>query len=567
MKNIKSPFTNIFTTMILLMAVLFANCGNQEKTEMTRDFERFLSEYEAKVIDLSKEQALAYFEATISGAEQDYKRSADLEFQLSKIYASKEDFVKLSTLKQSNAISNPLLKRQLEVLYNAYLSKQIDEDKLKQMIDFQSELEKKYNTFRAEIDGKKLTDNEIEDLLKNSTDSAQLKKAWLASKKIGEVVAADVLKLVKMRNEAAQELGFDNYHTMQLSLSEQDPEEIESLFNELDTLTRDSFAEVKSDVDNYLAARYQIPKEQLKPWHYQNRFFQEAPRIYPVDLDKLFQNKDVVEITKSYYASLGLPIDDLIAKSDLFEKEGKYQHAYCIDIDKQGDVRVVCNVKPNYNWMNTMLHEFGHAVYDKFNHRNLPWVLREPAHTFTTEAIAMLFGRFASNPAWLRDVLGVSESEIQSLADASLKSLRLEQLVFSRWAQVMYRFEKSMYENPQQDLNHLWWELVEKYQMVARPANRHAPDWAAKIHVALYPAYYHNYLMGELLASQLYYYIINHVLEVDDSQPQSFAGKKSVGEYLVEEVFKPGKQFYWNDMIEKATGEKLTARYFARQFL
>ena len=52
--------------------------------------------------------------------------------------------------------------------------------------------------------------------------------------------------------------------------------------------------------------------------------------------------------------------------------------------------------------MSTSLHEFGHAVYDKYNDRNLPWVLREPAHTFTTEAIAMLFGRFASNAAWIK---------------------------------------------------------------------------------------------------------------------------------------------------------------------
>lgn len=33
------------------------------------------------------------------------------------------------------------------------------------------------------------------------------------------------------------------------------------------------------------------------------------------------------------------------------------------------------------------------------------------------------------------------------------KPFRLQQLVFSRWAQVMYRFEKGMYENPDQDLN------------------------------------------------------------------------------------------------------------------
>ena len=57
------------------------------------------------------------------------------------------------------------------------------------------------------------------------------------------------------------------------------------------------------------------------------------------------------------------------------------------------------------------------------------------------------------------------QEEVKNISDNARKSLRLEMLVFSRWAQVMYRFEKSMYENPDQDLNKLWWDMVEKYQM------------------------------------------------------------------------------------------------------
>ncbi|OPX31579.1 hypothetical protein B1H10_08600, partial [candidate division KSB1 bacterium 4484_188] len=289
-------------------------------------------------------------------------------------------------------------------------------------------------------------------ILKTETNSEKLKNAWLASKQIGAVVADSVLQLVKMRNEAARELGFANYHAMKLNLSEQDPEQIGKLFDELDSLTANAFAGLKDEIDNYLARKYRIKKSELMPWHYQNRFFQEAPKIYQVDLDEFYKDKDLVEIVRNYYAGIGLPIDEVIEQSDLFERKGKYQHAYSTDIDREGDVRVVCNVKPNYNWMNTLLHEFGHSVYDKYSDRNLPWVLREPAHTFTTEAIAMMFGRFAANPDWLTGVAGVPRNTVEKVADACRKSQRLDQLVFSRWAQVMYRFEKSMYQNPDQDL-------------------------------------------------------------------------------------------------------------------
>jgi peptidyl-dipeptidase A len=56
-------------------------------------------------------------------------------------------------------------------------------------------------------------------------------------------------------------------------------------------------------------------------------------------------------------------------------------------------------------------------------------------------------------------------------------------------------------------------------------------------------------------------------LKSDDYKFQSFTGKKEVGNYLKQYVFKPGMRYYWNDMIEKATGEKLTPKYYAKQFV
>ena len=124
-----------------------------------------------------------------------------------------------------------------------------------------------------------------------------------------------------------------------------------------------------------------------------------------------------------------------------------------------------------------------------------------------------------------------------------------------------------MYENPDQDLNKLWWDLVEKYQMIKKPQGRNEPDWASKIHIASYPCYYHNYLLGELLASQIYYYIAGNVLHDPDPKNESYFNKKEVGKYLADKIFSVGDKYSWNEMIEKATGEKLTAKYYAKQFV
>ncbi len=431
----------------------------------------------------------------------------------------------------------------------------------------QTSIEKKYNNFRADVDGKKLTDNDIEDILTNSTNSKLLEETWNAHKKIGSIVSADIIDLVKKRNQQAKELGFGNFYEMSLKLGEQDPKEIENIFEELDSLTRGSYIKLKGEIDSFLAVRNQIDKSALMPWHYQNRFFQEAPKIYKVDLDKYYKNRNIEQLTSQYYSGLGMPIGDMLAKSDLYEKPGKNQHAFCNDIDYNGDTRVLCNIKSNSYWMNTMLHEFGHAVYEKYIDPDLPFILHQPAHTFTTEAIAMMFGRQSSNPQWIKDMTGISGKEQSAITEDGFKSLRLGQLVFSRWVQVVYRFEKGMYENPDQDLNQLWWTLVEKYQMLKKPEGRNQPDWASKIHIATVPCYYHNYLLGEILASQVHYYICNHILNKNDYKTEDYFNSPQVGKFLKDKIFNPGARYNWNEMIERATGEKVTAKYYAKQFI
>src|SRR5690349_5178585 len=91
-------------------------------------------------------------------------------------------------------------------------------------------------------------------------------------------------------------------------------------------------------------------------------------------------------------------------------KESRNMHSAWI-LDRDGDVRVLCNIRDNERWMSTMLHEFGHAVYDKYHENSLPFTLRTPAHILTTEAIAMLNGRMSKNPEWLMKIGGLSEPE------------------------------------------------------------------------------------------------------------------------------------------------------------
>lgn len=527
------------------------------------EIEKFIEEQTEKIKPIQTQLGLAYWDAAISGKKEHYNRYEELQLKLEEVFNNKQDFNRIKEfLKQE--IEDSIIKRQLKILYNSYLGSQGDLDLIREIVKKSTEIEEKFNTFRAKVKDKELTDNEIKDILKTETDSEKLKEAWEASKKQGEVVEKQLLDLVKLRNKHARSLGFDNYYSMVLELGEQKEKEIESIFNELANLTENPFRDLKKEIDSMLVERYRISEEELKPWHYHDLFFQEGPEIYKINLDK-FYSKEILDIVKKFYGSIGLPIEDILERSDLYEKPGKYQHACCMDIDREGDVRIIQNMKNNEKWMETTLHELGHGVYSKFMDRGIPYILRWPAHMFTTEAIALFFGRNSRNLSFIKRYCDINEEEIEQLKDKITKGLRLRQLVFSRWAQVMFNFERELYRDPEQDLNKLWWKLVKKYQLI--DFTRDNPDWASKIHFVIAPVYYHNYLLGELLASQIHHHIVKNILDKDSLRNVDYSDNKNIGKYLKTKIFSIGRKDEWNEMIKKTTGEELTAKYFVEEFV
>jgi peptidyl-dipeptidase A len=302
------------------------------------------------------------------------------------------------------------------------------------------------------------------------------------------------------------------------------------------------------------------------PWHYHDPFFQESPAVFAANLDAPFARADIPAICRRFYASIGLPIEDVLARSDLYEKPGKSPHAFCTDIDRQGDVRVLANIVPNEYWMGTMLHELGHSVYSSKNiPQTTPYVLRAEAHILTTEGLAMMFERFSKQRPFL-EAMGLSVADPTAFDEAAAKVQRNQLLIFSRWCQVMLRFEKSMYENPDQDLSKLWWDTVEKYQMLRRPAARTAPDYGSKVHIVTAPVYYHNYMMGQLFASQLHHAIARDVLRGAEPRTVLYNDRPEVGKFLRERVFVPGRTLDWDGLTKHATGDRLNARAFADDF-
>ena len=518
------------------------------------DAARIVEDAEARLRPLHLAAARSWWDANVAATEENEKRRVAAELALSDALGDPKLFAVVEAARANGA--EGLVRRQLDLLHDSLAPNQVPEELRHRIVELEASVEARFAQHRGVVSGEPVDDNQIKQILRASDDRAERREAWEASKTIGAVVAHDVRELARLRNEAARSVGYRDWFALAVATSEMDETRLFATLDECDALTAEPFAAWKAATDARLAKRFGCDAADLAPWDYEDPFFQEVPAAGGVDLTEFFDDTDVVALARETYDGIGLDTAAILERSDLYPRDGKCQHAFCIDVDREGDVRVLANVAPDRYWADTMLHELGHGAFDLGIDRSLPWLLRD-CHLTLTEGIAILMGKLAQDAAWLRDVAGMDPAEAAEL-EARLDAARAaEVLVFTRWVLVMTNFERALYADPEADHTARWWELVARYQQLTPPAGRTEPDWAAKIHVACAPVYYHTYLYGNLVAAQL--------RETLERKAGGLVGRPGAGKLLAEQVFHPGESVRWDRLLGQATGEPLTAAHLARE--
>ena len=523
------------------------------------EIQDFLSRFEERLAPVERAVAEAWWRLATTGTEEAQEELVRAGISYNEVFADVGEFGRVKAWYEGrDSLESPLLRRQVEVLYRAFAGRQGDRQVLDRLEELEAQVNAVYGNHRGVVGGVEVGENEVREILRSSDDEAQRREAWEASKTVGREVEETVRELARLRNRLAREAGYPDHYHRSLDLQEIDGGELDGIMSGLEAATDAPFTELKERLDADLKERFGVGS--VSPWHLPDPFFQEPPEG-DLDVDRYFADGDLEALTRKTYDLLGLDIRGVMAKSDLYGRPGKNQHAFCLSVGREYpyDVRVLANVRPDAYWMDAMLHEFGHAVYDRHVNPRLPYLLRSYAHTCTTEAIALMMGSLAGEPGWLRRVAGVPAEDLRPDLDALAARCRADRLVFTRWALVVFRFERELYADPdREDLNSLWWDLVEQIQLVERPSGRDEPDWAAKIHIATTPVYYHNYVLGHLIAAQLKGYLETHITR------GPFYESEIAGRYLLEAVFGPGAREDWRDTVQRATGEPLNPEHFVR---
>lgn len=509
----------------------------------------------------SQRASLAQWKLATYASPEAENASAEASVALARVFADDATHAEAKRLHEA-AIDDPVLAREVHLLYLGTLAYRRDPQTLERIVRLETELETAYSTYRGELGSERLNENQIREILRTETCLERRRLAWEASKAIGPLVAPRILELARLRNEVAKKLGYRDWFAMALAVDELDEAWLMGLLERLDEATRAPYMAEKARIDAEASDWLNVPVEELMPWDYQDVFFQEAPTTKATSIEHLMEGKDVAAAARAFYEDLGFggEVAAIYERSDLYPRENKSQHAFCTHIDRGGDVRILCNIAPSERWLETTLHELGHGIYDLGVDRSLPWLLRSPSHIFATEAIAMLMGRRARDPNFLRRYVH-ERDEAEEATDRTL--LRRRMLMLVRWVTVMTRFEQELYAEPVRgasELGAIWWDLVERYQGVRRPPGERPTDWATKIHIALAPVYYQNYLLGELAASQIEDAIVK-------TTGKPLVGNPEAASFLRERYFKPGASVRWDKLIESATGSPLSPERFAGEFV
>ena len=520
----------------------------------THPFENFLETFVPAVAAKSRQANKAVWILETTGAPDAADLKAELDAELRMLFNDRKIYEQLLLWDQD--ITDPLLKRQLNVLVRTFKQNMIPQALLQEIAQKEAALSQTYGAFRPEIDGRKVSENEIRDILKNEENVEKRKRAWEASKEIGNVLAPQILELVALRNRAARSLGYSDYFRMQLDLQEVDEQWLLQTFEEFGACSDQAYNHVIQKICAEQTRRFGVVQAELGPWAWGEPFCQEDP-LDSQELDSLVASMDIPAVSRGFYQKMGIEVRPVLERSDMYERPGKNQHAFCINIDRSGDVRTLNNVQNSIRWLETVLHELGHAIYDLGFAQELPWLLKEPPHMITTEAMALIAGRQAYRFESLKHLITASGQE--PLMRKAEESLKRRQLIFSRWVLVMTAFESELYRDPAQDLNALWWKLVEKYQKIPAPRRAGKNDWAAKYHIGLAPVYYFSYLLGEMFASA-----IENALVKETGSPEIATEK--AGRFLQERLFVPGNRMSWSALVEHVSGKPLSAEAWVRQF-
>jgi peptidyl-dipeptidase A len=587
----RTLFLSRLTGSLLVLFLLAAFVPDAQRAASASDprteAQKFIEQYTAEWLQLLYAYNQASWNSNTKIVEGDETNARAENAALEKLTAftgSKENIERATALLKQQDKLTPLQVKQLKgILYQAAEYPEIAKDLVKERIAAETAQTAKLYGFDFKIDGKSVTPNQIDDILRTSNDPIERRKAWEASKEVGRVLKDGLSNLQRLRNATVRPLGYSSFINYQISDYGLSGPEMLELLDKFNRELRPLYRELHTYARYELAKRYKQPvPDQLPADWLPNRWAQDWSALVQVEgmnVDDALKPKTaewVVQQAEQFYVSLGFPPlpKSFYEKSSLYPPPAnasykKNTHASAWHLDRQADIRSLMSVEPNAEWYETAHHELGHIYYyASYTNPQVPPLLREGANRAYHEAIGTLIGLAATQRPFLEGrglaPKGARVDETQALLREALNYVAYMPFATG----TMTRFEYDLYENnlPKDQYNKRWWELALKYQGVVPPSPRGEEycDACTKTHINDDAAQYYDYAIANVILFQLHDHIARKILK-QDPHATNYYGSREVGDFL-RKIMSPGASRDWREVLKETTGEDLSAKAMLRYF-
>ncbi len=443
-----------------------------------------------------------------------------------------------------------------------------------------------YETGKIELQGEIVPRSELEVMMGQIRDPAQLQEIWTKWRMVpatpdedGNSIKSDYAQMVALSNEGARELGYADVGAMWRSRYDMPPEdfaaEMDRLWGQVKPLYDELHCHVRAELNQEYGDDIVPLDAPIRADLLGNMWAQSwgniADLVGPEDaatgydlteqlLARGYDAQDMVEAGEAFFSSLGFdPLPQTFWERSLINKPADREvacHASAWDLDWSDDIRIKMCTSVNADDFRTVHHELGHNYYQRA-YQNQSVLFQTGANGGFHEAIGDMIS-LSITPDYLQQIGLIDEvpdasSDIGLLMDAALDGVAFLPfgLLMDKW-----RWQVFSGELTPETYNEGWWKLREEYQGVRPPNVRSAElfDAGGKYHIPGNVSY-ERYFIARILQFQFHKAACDMAGWQGPLHRCSIYGATDVGERF-NAMLEMGASRPWPEALEVFTGTR-----------
>lgn len=400
--------------------------------------------------------------------------------------------------------------------------------------------------------------------MRTNADAFLRKACFDALEEMSLDAVQEYVELVRMRNEFARALGFEDFYAYKLRISEgMAKNDVFSIFDEIYERTKYVFADLKELERTKPGLR--------KPWNF--GFMMAGSFI--LEEDPYYDFGEALTRWGRSFAALGLTFKGGRLQLDLLDRKGKYNNGFChypmiVNFNggkrNSGAANFTCNVvygQPGAGnlGMNTLFHEGGHAADRLCSEQTEVCLSTEypPASIAWAETHSQFLDTMYSSIEWRTRYAKDKDGNTYPFELFERKARQLRMLAPTNLNHIMAvsEFEKRVYEEPNltaEKVITIATEVGQKYSDYSENSLwilsvPHIYDWESS-------AYYHSYGLAILALHQWRKYFYDKYGYIVDNP--------NVGGEMIR-VWELASAKLFPEFVEFATGRKLSPEAFLEE--